>query len=139
MITSTKTNKNPMKRHEHKNLPFGIRMARVGMLKSTHKIRVGAALVNKKNVVIAWNGTKTSPAALRHNYRWADQSHAEFNLFSHTIIPGSVNGTVFVIRELADGSLATAKPCEKCREFLKFMGIKKIVYSMYDKIVKEKL
>jgi deoxycytidylate deaminase len=133
-----------MKNHIRKKvpqpkLPFGMRMARVGMLKSAHKIKVGAALVSKGKIIVAWNMTKTSPAALRHNYRWADQAHAEFNLFSHTVVPGDTEGTVFVIRELADGSLATAKPCDKCREFLKFMGIKRIVYSMYNEIVKEKI
>jgi hypothetical protein len=128
-----------MKLNIKTKLPFGLRLAKVGMEKSTQKIRVGSSLLSKGQIVIAWNQVKTSVAALRHNYKWPDQSHAEFNLFSYTTIPGQIHGTVYVYRELANGELAIAKPCKACRDFLQWIGIKKIVYTDYGTYRIEKL
>ena len=137
MITSTKTNKNPMKRHEHKNLPFGLRLAKKVALRSTHKIQIGATYLAKGRIVTAWNMCRTSPAAIRDGYRW-DQSHAEWNLFQHTKDPTiKYNGTVYVYRSLADGTPGLARPCPTCLNYLKRLNISVIIYTTYKGYTKE--
>jgi hypothetical protein len=122
-------------------LPFGLRAAKLGMERANKSLdfRVGAALVSKGHVIIACNSYKTSPA-IRRWYKYDDQSHAEWNLFSHTDENTRVKGVVYVYRELADGSFGLARPCKYCRMFLKSIGIRKVIYTGYgENITEERL
>jgi len=101
--------------------------------------RVGAALISQGTIVIACNKYRTSPA-IRRWYKYEDQSHAEWNLFSHTDANTKVKGIVYIYRELKDGTFGLARPCQYCRKFLKAIGIKQVVYTGYQaNIIKEKL
>ena len=121
-------------------LPLGLRLARMGMRKSPYKIKVGASLVDKTKYIISWNQKRTCPSVKRiHGYKYDNMSHAEFNLFSHSHELSKVKGTVFVYRELADGSLAMARPCQYCLNFLKSLGITKICYTVYGDFKEERI
>lgn len=124
-----------------RELPFGLRLAKLGMRKSPYKIKVGASLIDKSKYIISWNQKKTCPSVKReHGYKYENMSHAEFNLFSHSNeIIGKVKGTVYVYRELADGSLAMSRPCTSCLSYLKKLGIKKVVYTTYGSFEEEKI
>ena len=124
-----------------KKIQFGLRMATIGVDRSTAKIKVGAALVDKGRIVIASNIIRTSPDITRKGYKYENQYHAEFNLFSRDLRqwPINIKGTVFVVRLLADGSFGLAKPCPSCWNYLKKIGIKKVVYTVYGGYVEEKL
>jgi len=122
-------------------LSFGMRAAKLGMERANKNLdfRVGAALVSKGHVIIACNQYKTAPA-VRRWYKYEDQSHAEWNLFSHTDAKTRVKGVVFVYRELADGTFGLARPCKYCLKFLKSIGIRAVVYTGYgEEIIKERL
>lgn len=130
-------------------LPFGLRMAKIGSEKATGKWRIGASLVDKGRIIIAWNSLRTSPAHLQNGYRFPDQSHAEFNLFCRTSVRGnqitdisptpSSRGVVYVYRTDARGQLALARPCKFCLQFLSRAGIKNICYTIANGWQKEKI
>lgn len=124
-------------------LPVGLRAAKIGMEKADPNLefRVGAALLYRGHILVAWNKSRTAPSAKKwYKYYEDGQSHAEWNLFSHGLLEQvPIRGTVYIYRELADGSLALARPCSSCISFLKSVGIKTIVYTIYDGWVKEKL
>lgn len=123
-----------------RKLPLGLRLAKVGMRKSPYKIKVGACLVDKSKYIISWNQKKTCPSVKRiHGYKYDNMSHAEFNLFSHSHELKDVKGTVYVYRELADGSMALSRPCPFCINYLKKMGIKKICYTIYGDFKEERI
>jgi hypothetical protein len=127
---------------EPKKLPFGLRLAKEGSKRSNCTMKIGAALVNHEKILISWNTLVSSPAILYHGYRFPNQNHAEFGLFSFThnreIV--KVKGKIFVYREFADGQPALARPCYNCRDFLKnVMGIKTVVYTTDFGWTKEKL
>ena len=49
------------------------------------------------------------------------------------------NITIIVYRETADGNLACAKPCSVCKEIMLNFGIKKVIYSTPDGMVRSKV
>lgn len=119
-------------------IPFGLRLARIGSLKSTAKIPMGAALVDKSRLVIGWNRSKSSPAVPLWGFNDYDSIHAELSLFANGLVPGP-KAKVYIFRATKDGELAPARPCKQCIKFLSTMGVKTIVYSIKDGWVMEKL
>lgn len=80
--------------------------------------RLGAAGLRKDGaIVVSYNGAQKEPV-------W--KHHAESRL-CRKLTPKSV---VAVVRVLADGSWAMARPCDNCRECLERMGVKKVYYSI---------
>lgn len=49
------------------------------------------------------------------------------------------NITIVVYRELANGSLACAKPCTICKNIMLNFGVKKVIYSTPDGMVRSKV
>lgn len=49
------------------------------------------------------------------------------------------NITIVVYRELANGSLACAKPCTICKNIMLNFGIKKVIYSTPDGMIQSKV
>jgi tRNA(Arg) A34 adenosine deaminase TadA len=112
-------------------MPFGLRMARDAFKRSAYDdIKVGASLINKSKIILAWNEKKTSPAIQRLKYPLYSNFHAEANLFGRMIAP--VAGIVFVYRQKPSGMLAIARPCKYCMNVLRLYGIKKVCYTIID-------
>src|SRR5579872_3332261 len=110
------------------DLPFALRLARIGFLRSTEKIRVGAALVDKGLLIIGSNQRKSSPALIRYKYRFIDSMHAETSLFARLTKVGK-NAIVGVYRETAAGELALARPCEGCMRLLREHGVRATIFT----------
>lgn len=96
-----------------------------------------------KNAIIAkgWNQEKTHTMQKRYNrYRDfkknfpLDKVHAEINCISkirYLDIDFS-KVTLYIYRELSDGTISCAKPCESCMRAIKELGIRHICYTVHD-------
>ena len=122
-------------------MPYGLRAAKIGSEKSkAEPFKVGAALIFKNNIVIAWNDTKGSPGAARWYPYPSEGTHAEFRLFTNYLLERlPIRGTVYIYRVLANGTTASAKPCISCRNMLTTLGIKRIVYTDYNNTFVEEI
>lgn len=104
--------------------------------KGTH---VGAVVVYKKYIIsTGFNSQKTSPRQYRYNlYRGFRNvkgchhtQHAELAALNHLIGKDIdwANVSIFVYRELKDGTPACSKPCPACDKLIKNLGIKTVYY-----------
>ena len=102
-------------------------LARKLSYKSTHKKhRLGAVIVRKDKILgIGFNQLKTSPKA---NTAY-NQIHAEIDALKDRYNKNFNGATIYVYRELQNGSLGLAKPCIYCQEALKKKGIKQCFYT----------
>lgn len=90
----------------------------IGRLNHKQTFRLAAAGIRNDGVLVAsFNGAPKEP-------EW--QHHAESRL-CRKLTPDS---TVAVVRILANGSWAMARPCEGCQRCLKRIGVKKVYYSI---------
>jgi deoxycytidylate deaminase len=102
-------------------------LAKRAARKSTSKFKLGCVIVRKNRVInFGFNDmTKTHP---KSNSSF-NTLHAEVN----TIIGLSYEETkgcdIYVFRELKNGDLAMAKPCETCLLAIKKAGIANIYYT----------
>lgn len=119
---------------------FGLRAALLGWERSTAKVKVGAALVTRNQVVVACNKDRGAAKAARWYPYPENNTHAEWNLFSHTNADTKIKGVVYVARKLKDGTFGLARPCVSCRAYLKSLGIKKVVFTVSkDEVQEERL
>jgi len=102
--------------------------------KSKHRVRVGAAVVNKKNGSVAHNKIRNSPMI-----DWENAStHAESAALRKS--PRTREGSVVYIARLgARGALLPSYPCERCIPELVDAKVKRLVYWNGDRWVKERL
>lgn len=92
--------------------------AALGRLNHKQSFRLGAAGIRKDGViVVSFNGNPREP-------NWAH--HAESRL-CRKLTPDS---TIAVVRVLANGTIALAKPCRSCQNCLYRTGVKKVYYSI---------
>lgn len=101
-------------------------LAKQASRKSGHdQYRMGCVIA-KGNKLIAsgHNINKTHPKS-PHKFKTI---HAEF-MAAHNAGYEIEGATVYVFREIKDGTPAMAKPCEDCWRFLYECGVKEVVYS----------
>lgn len=113
---------------------------------------LGAVAVYKDKFILAkaYNTSKTNPTQYFYNrYRKTDKSdimgkppraHAEIQLYRkirYLDIDFS-KVTVYIYRELRDGTMALSAPCKSCRAALHDLGIKNICYTTFDGFIEEK-
>lgn len=90
----------------------------LGRLDHAMTYRLGAAGYRNDNaLVVAFNGSQSYPT-------W--QHHAEARL-CRKLTPCPL---VAVVRVLADGSWAIARPCNNCQTCMRRRGVQKVVYSI---------
>ena len=97
----------------------------------THKM--GAVVFNKKTIISsARNYSNRSVKHLLPKFqRWRTSIHAE--VASILKARRNVKGcSILVIRINKKGNLLLARPCERCLDYLDFVGIKSIYYSTND-------
>lgn len=114
------------------------------------RCHLGAAVYYKGIMLAAGcNSTKTSPVQKRLNAERFDTNqsgvvnslHAEvtaLNKVKYLDIDFS-RATLYVYRELANGSKAMARPCPACMKYIKELGIKNICYTTADGIAEERV
>lgn len=91
--------------------------------------RIGAVIVKKNRVVsLSFNRMRSHPRAT-NPFR---SIHAELGAIikaDHMDLDGA---TIYVYRQLKDGSPAISKPCQYCHAAIKEAGISEVIYSYND-------
>lgn len=98
----------------------GYSYAKKAATMSVHRNRVGAAIiVGRKRISIGWNVIKTHPLSSRCT------THAEIQALKGRDVVG---GSIYVVRLLRNNTLGMSRPCSKCLETLRLVGINRIYY-----------
>ena len=130
--------KNGVINHREKQ---GITLAREAFKCSPYKkIRIGAVVQKKKRILgIGFNQKKTHPKQQKFNSlrdgfsgKWRGYLHAEMDALRKVEDNDLKDATIYVYRELHDGSLGICRPCEACMAAIKKAGIRTIVYTNWD-------
>ena len=99
---------------------------------SDHHHRHGAVLVKGSRVInTSPNKSKFNSFASRFypkEKQWAT-IHAELGSILNVERKNTEGATVYVVRVSAKDELRMSKPCEMCQAAMKWVGIKKVVYS----------
>ena len=110
------------------------------------KSRIGSVVVKKNKILgIGMNLKKTHPIQQHLNLittgrKKHDFLHAEVNAINHVLDKSNLKGaSIYIYRELKDGSLALCRPCPGCMHEIKKYGIKKVFYTTYDGFCEENL
>ena len=131
------------------------KMAREASFMSDFRIaRVGAVVVQGNCILsVGHNSTKTRPLQHRYNiyrhFQNYDESvprqHAEIDALS-PLIGKEINWSkvsIFIYRELRDGTPACNRPCEACMRLIKDLGIRDVYFIdengryVYEHVIKE--
>lgn len=110
------------------NLPLPMRMAQEQSLLSSHKIKVGAALVKRGKILsVAYNISKTHP---KYGSGFHSSLHAEGHaLYMAIKNKSNVKGSdMYVFRRFGNMS----KPCPCCEKILRRAGVRRVFFSYKD-------
>lgn len=116
------------------------RIARdVSLLSDFHNARVGAVVVNGK-VVMSTGHNSNKTRTMQHYYNIyrnftsysssIPKQHAEIAALSH-LVGKDIDWSkisIYVYRELRNGTRACSRPCKACMALIKKLGIKNIYY-----------
>ena len=113
----------------------------ISKLSDYRKVKIGAVIVLKSEIIsTGCNRHKSHPIMKIFNKKYRGFNtkecniHAEMNALmkcKHINIKGA---TIYIYRELKDGSLGNCFPCPACQRRIITAGIKRIVYTDYDGI-----
>jgi deoxycytidylate deaminase len=94
-------------------------------------LRIGAALYSKSNLLsIGFNTFNvTHPEAERNEDVFNRNVHAEHRAIIKRQHYNNANLTMYVHRELADGTLANCRPCKQCQLLMLAIGVKRVRYT----------
>jgi deoxycytidylate deaminase len=110
-----------------KNNYFNI--ARLESLKTDFRSRIGAVIVRKKRIIAIGRNKPTKTHPITKKWDIYKTIHAEIDCIIGTDRTLLIGSDIYVYRELKDGSIAMAKPCDMCIGELKENGIKKAYYT----------
>lgn len=105
---------------------------------SDHRCKIGCVIVDKHRIISSGHNSNTKCHAIQAAI---DSTH--FNCFctgklhaeTSALIPllksreDFSRATLYVYREVKDGSLAMARPCPRCMQLIKKLNISKIKYT----------
>ena len=100
-------------------------------MKSSYKQRIGSVIFNK-NIIIStgYNKTKSWKKHLHPKFKkWPTSIHSE----AAAILNAKTNlknFDILVCRLAANNDLTLAKPCPYCMDYLTYVGIKRIYYTI---------
>lgn len=104
-------------------------LARLESLKTNFRSRVGAVLVRKGRAVAVGRNKPHKTHPILRKYDPYKTLHAEIDACIGTNRDLIIGSDIYVYRELKDGTLAMARPCEMCRQVLEDLGIKRVFYT----------
>lgn len=125
----------------------------ISKLSDFKRAHIGAVVVEKNRIIsTGHNASKTSTTQYKYNwYRsHGDEAfkncihrvHAEIAALSPIMNKKDINWShvsIYVYRELSDGTRTCARPCEACSALIKKLGIKTVYYTDWDgNYIKEK-
>ena len=118
----------------------------VSNLSDYKKVKIGAVIVLKREIIsVGYNKHKSHPIMKVFNKKYRGFTTKENNLHAemdalmkckHLDIDGA---TIYIYRELKNGSLGNCFPCPACQRRIITAGIKRIVYTDYDGIYELKM
>lgn len=100
--------------------------------------KVGACLARGKSIFsVGVNQVKSHPMAYRRKQArvkgsWRYGLHAEVHACLGLDTSQLQGASIYVVRVKKDGTLGMAKPCIRCQEFLRAVGVKRAYYSTND-------
>lgn len=104
------------------------RIAKIISKKSDHKHQIGSCLVKGNKVIsTGFNRNKTSIRRSNNEYNFI---HSETDCLASVLSFECENATMYIYRELKDGSLANSRCCEGCLQALRKAKVKKIYYTI---------
>lgn len=105
-----------------------IQLSKNVTINSNMRPKLGAIIFRKNRILgIGYNFRKTHPHPIKNmGMYWT--IHAELMAILNSKEDLN-NSEIFVFREFKNGALANAKPCHMCMELIKYVGIKKIIYT----------
>lgn len=115
---------------------------------SNHRHKIGCVVVNGHKIVSSGynSDTKTLPIQARidsehFNCECSGKVHAETEALIYFIRHHiNLNGaTLYTYREKKDGSYGCARPCPRCMQLIRLVGIRRLVYTTNDGVAREKL
>ena len=117
------------------------RAAQVMSTLSDHRYKVGCVIVNGHRIISSGYNSDTKCHAVQAR---VDQSHFDCDCIgklhaeTRAIIPllkthsKYKNATIYTYRETSDKHLAMSRPCERCLQLIRKLGITKIRYTTPD-------
>lgn len=119
--------------HCYDGLPHYLKRAREASLISDHpQHKLGAVIMQKNKVIAAgFNYLHKTHPAIRTIGKNEDKTlHAEMvcilKIKNKDILRGA---TIAVYRQKKNGSFGMSRPCPVCYKFLRYYGIKKVIYT----------
>lgn len=117
--------------HIKDNVIYFLSKAREKSLHSSHhKARIGAVLIRKGKIISKGFNKFRHARQLSKFGAWEGSLHAEVDCLKKVMFTNINNATLFVYREDKLGHIANSKPCEYCKDFMKFLKIKKVIYTI---------
>jgi deoxycytidylate deaminase len=111
---------------------------------SDHNQKMGCVIVNKHRIISSGFNSETKchriQAQLDMNYYRMHSSgkiHAETSALLPLRHLDLSKASVFIYRELKDGTKALARPCPCCQKLIKQLGIRHVYYTGNDSLVYE--
>ena len=110
------------------SIEYYLELAKKEAIKSVYpKQQVGAIIVRKGTVVGRGCNQKRHVGKVKTEY--PNSLHAEVAAIMNTSRRLLAKSTMYVYRVKKDGTPAMAKPCTYCAALLRYVGIKKVVYT----------
>ena len=113
---------------------------------SDHKYKIGCVIVDKHRIISSGSNSNTKCHPIQadldkrmFNCECAGKLHAEVASIIPLLKykPDLSRSILYTYREYKDGSLAMARPCARCIQFIKSVGIKRIRYTTSDGFASE--
>jgi tRNA(Arg) A34 adenosine deaminase TadA len=112
-------------------------LAKKQALKSTFRERHGAILVKGGQILNCHHNDSSSSSFAMRFPRYLDgkqllegSRHAEVQVILGIDKTQTKHSTVFLVRIGRDGNFIYSKPCPMCQKILKYVGVKKCIYSI---------
>ena len=112
----------------------------ISFLGDFDRVHIGAIVVEGNRIIsTGYNSNKTSPLQQKYNRyrnfvdgcRSQPKIHAEIAAIAPLLHRNNVNWcnvSIYVYRELADGTRGCSRPCAACMRLIQELGIKRIYY-----------
>lgn len=112
------------------NIWKGLRYARKASFRGTHsQHRIGVAIC-KGSVVLSKGYNQIRRARIGESFsEYKESLHAERHACLQ-LQKDNISGTdMYIYRETKNGKPACARPCKRCQELIRSVGIRRVIYS----------
>jgi len=108
---------------------------------SCHKFPLAAIVASGNRILsVGINQYKTSPMQINpYTNKIGNGIHAEFCALRGFKKGELIKSVIYIVRRHKDRTYALARPCKECMKIIRNVGIKKIVYSIENNFIVEKI